>query len=179
MSIFYGRKKGLIVLGFGSALYYFSDKIFIQSNKASHFNLIKKDIEQMLWNSNYEDGHIGPLLIRLAWHASGTYDKESNTGGSNGSTMRFQLEANDGANAGLEHARKFMDTLKTKYPNVSYADLWIYASYVAIENMGGPSIPFAYGRVDFTDESKVPPNGRLPNASLGRSHIRDVFYRMG
>jgi len=33
---------------------------------------------------NYDDGSYGPVLLRLAWHASGTYDKETNTGGSNG-----------------------------------------------------------------------------------------------
>ena len=29
----------------------------------------------------YDDGSYGPVLLRLAWHASGTYDKETGTGG--------------------------------------------------------------------------------------------------
>lgn len=37
---------------------------------------------------DYDDGSCGPVLVRLAWHASGTYDKETNTGGSNGAGMR-------------------------------------------------------------------------------------------
>ena len=52
----------------------------------------------------YDDGSLGPLFVRLAWHASGTYDKATNTGGSNGSTMRFKPELSDGANAGLDLA---------------------------------------------------------------------------
>lgn len=50
---------------------------------------------------DYDDGSIGPVLVRLAWHASGTYDVKSKTGGSNGATMRFEPEIKDPANAGL------------------------------------------------------------------------------
>lgn len=39
-------------------------------------------------NYSYDDGSYGPVLLRLAWHASGTYDKDTKTGGSNGATMR-------------------------------------------------------------------------------------------
>lgn len=62
---------------------------------------------------------------------------------------------------------------------ISYADLWVLASYVAIEEMGGPKIEFTPGRKDSNSEVGCPPNGRLPDASKGSSHIRDVFYRMG
>lgn len=49
--------------------------------------------------------HVLPSFFeRLAWHASGTYDKISKTGGSQGGTMRFQQELADGANAGLVNA---------------------------------------------------------------------------
>lgn len=48
---------------------------------------------------------IGPTLVRLSWHASGTYSLEDKTGGSNGATMRFNPEASWGANAGLKLAR--------------------------------------------------------------------------
>jgi catalase (peroxidase I) len=37
---------------------------------------------------SYDDGSYGPILLRLAWHASGTYDKDTKTGGSNLATMR-------------------------------------------------------------------------------------------
>lgn len=42
---------------------------------------------------NYDDGSFGPILVRLAWHAAGTYDVISGTGGSNGATMRFPPES--------------------------------------------------------------------------------------
>jgi len=54
--------------------------------------------------------------------------------------MRFAPEAGHGANAGLNHARDFLEPIKKKHSGISYADLWIYASYVAIEEMGGPHI---------------------------------------
>ena len=47
------------------------------------------------------DGSLAPVLIRLAWHASGTYNKADNTGGSNYATMRFKPESAHGANNGL------------------------------------------------------------------------------
>ena len=178
-------QKGLkltVFAGLGGFTYYFlgnNFKTVKQKAIKQDFHEIRDEVADILWNKNYEDGHIGPLLVRLAWHASGTYDAKTNTGGSNGSTMRFPLEANDGANAGLNIAREYLEPIKKKHPNVSYADLWIYSSYVAIEYMGGPVIEFEYGRKDHTNEKNCPPNGRLPDASQGRKHIRDVFYRMG
>jgi len=143
------------------------------------YDAVRKDIKTLLDDYNYDDGSYGPVLVRLAWHASGTYDKKDNTGGSDGSTMRFSSEANDGANAGLDVARKILDKVKEKHPDISHADLWILASYVALEEMGGPHIEFKPGRIDAKDDKVCPTNGRLPDASKGAQHIRDVFYRMG
>ncbi len=56
------------------------------------YNAIASRLEK---NPEYDDGSYGPVLIRLAWHASGTYDKDSKTGGSNGATMRFAPEASE------------------------------------------------------------------------------------
>jgi hypothetical protein len=56
-------------------------------------------------DKSWDDGSLGPVLVRLAWHASGTYDLKTRSGGSNGATMRFAPESSDGANAGLQHAR--------------------------------------------------------------------------
>jgi cytochrome c peroxidase len=61
---------------------------------------------------DYDDGSYGPVLVRLAWHASGTYDAATGTGGSNGATMRFAPEGDHGANAGLKHARDFLEPVK-------------------------------------------------------------------
>ena len=66
-------------------------------------------IEEM---DDYDDGSYGPVLLRLAWHASGTFDKETGTGGSNGATMRFAPEGDHGANAGLKAARDFHEPIK-------------------------------------------------------------------
>jgi cytochrome c peroxidase len=63
-------------------------------------------------NEDYDDGSYGPVILRLAWHASGTYDAETGTGGSNGATMRFSPEGNHGANAGLKKARDFLEPVK-------------------------------------------------------------------
>ena len=54
----------------------------------SVYNAIAKKLE-----SDYDDGSYGPILVRLAWHASGTFDKQTKTGGSNGSTMRYKPES--------------------------------------------------------------------------------------
>lgn len=64
--------------------------------------------------------HCGsPEQVRLAWHASGTYDKHTHTGGSEGATMRFAPESEHGANAGLHTARDFLKPIKAKFPDIS------------------------------------------------------------
>lgn len=73
------------------------------------YNEIAARLEE---KDDYDDGSYGPVLVRLAWHASGTYDVETKTGGSNGATMRFQPEGDHGANAGLKAARDFLEPVK-------------------------------------------------------------------
>jgi cytochrome c peroxidase len=75
------------------------------------YNEIAARLEE---KDDYDDGSFGPVLLRLAWHASGTYDKVTGTGGSNGSTMRFAPESDHGANAGLVAARSFLEPVKGK-----------------------------------------------------------------
>lgn len=120
-----------------------------------------------------------PMVVRLAWHASGTYDQRDNSGGSNGATMRFDPEASDDANKGLHIVRDMLYLVKKNNPDVTYADLWTYAGCCAVEFMGGPSIPFSFGRTDAPNGSHCPSLGRLPDGNLGAQHLRDVFYRMG
>jgi len=116
-----------------------------------------------------------PMAVRLAWHASGTFDKSSGTGGSDGATMRFAPESSDDANAGLDIMRGMLSGIE----GISTADCWALAGAYAVEFTGGPKIPVATGRVDQADGSKCPPNGRLPDAAQGAQHLRDIFYRMG
>lgn len=168
------------------------------------WNAIRKDIEAIIEDEASSNpgkdgfpgnsgggGDVGPMLVRLAWHCGGSYDKESGTGGTNGATMRFSPEADHGGNAGLGHARALLEPIKAKYGKfgVTYADIYVFAGCVAIEAMGGPSLPFRAGRSDATkvaspeEDKRFSPDGRLPDAD-GRNtdpanHLRDIFYRMG
>ena len=134
--------------------------------------------KKLIDEDDYDDGSYGPVLLRLGWHASGTYDKETGTGGSNGATMRFAPEGDHGANAGLKAARDFLEPVKAAFPWITYSDLWILGGVAAIQEMQGPKIPYRAGRCD-RDLSFCTPDGRLPDASKDRSHIRAIFGRMG
>lgn len=93
--------------------------------------------------------------------------------------MRYEAEGGDPANAGLQHARVFLEPVKEKHNWITYADLWTLAGVVAIKEMGGPEIEWKGGRTDYVDDSKLPPHGRLPDAAQGSDHLRNIFYRMG
>ena len=163
-------------------------------------------IADVLEDENYDDGSLGPVFIRLAWHGSGSYDKASATGGSNGATIRFSPEKDYGANAGiLSHAvtscllaiavsalfvcvasaaglagaMARLEPIKRQFPGISYADLYTLAGVVAVEEMGGPTIKWRPGRSDSEAVAGCPPDGRLPDASKGSDHIRNVFYAKG
>jgi catalase (peroxidase I) len=127
--------------------------------------------------------NVCPFAVRLAWHASGTFDQNDanvqTAGGSDGATMRFAPEISDAANAGLALMQDILAPVQKKFPAVSVADLWTVAGSQAIKLLGGPDVPVSYGRTDATDPASCPPNGRLPDASQGAQHLRDVFYRMG
>jgi cytochrome c peroxidase len=147
---------------------------------------VKKDIAAVLDNAAHDDGSYGPILVRLAWHNAGTFDKAAGTGGSEGAGMRFAPEKEWGANAGLATARAVLEPIKAKYSSLSYSDLWALAGNVAIEEMGGPALPFKLGRKDKAPDAPKLPDGLLPDAD-GRDkkngnegdHLRDIFYRMG
>ena len=117
-------------------------------------------------------------ITRRAVTNSSSYDKLTNTGGSNGATMRFAPEGDHGANAGLVAARDFLQPVKEAFPWISYSDLWTLAAACAIQEMGGPDIQWRPGRQD-RDISYCTPDGRLPDASQGQDHLRAIFHRMG
>lgn len=110
---------------------------------------------------------------------SGTFDASDGSGGSDGATMRFAPEVTDGANAGLKLMQDILKPVKAKFPHLSYADLWTMAGTQAVALTGGPNVPFRLGRTDCPNNDTCPANGRLPDASQGAQHLRDVFYRMG
>jgi cytochrome c peroxidase len=70
-----------------------------------NYDAVAADIKSILPRPDYDDGSLGPVLVRLAWHASGTFCLALKNGGSDGATMRFFPESSDPANAGLNHAR--------------------------------------------------------------------------
>lgn len=131
-----------------------------------------------------------PILVRLAWHDSGTFDASCRTwpecGGANGS-IRFDVELGHGANAGLKKGVTFLSEFKEKFPLLSWADIIQLASALAIECCGGPHLPMIYGRVDVDRPSQCPKEGNLPDAKPpsgggapdAPSHLRAIFYRMG
>ena len=134
--------------------------------------------KKLIDEDDYDDGSYGPVLLRLGWHASGTYDAATGTGGSNGATMRFAPERDHGANAGLVMAQKFLEPIKEQFPWITYSDLWTLAAACAIQEMGGPDIPWRPGRAD-RDVSYCTPDGRLPDGSKEQNHLRAIFGRMG
>ena len=138
------------------------------------YNEVAKNLE----NESYDDGSYAPVVLRLSWHSSGTYDKNEHNGGSNGATMRFKPEASHGANAGLENARKFHEPIKAKFPWISYSDLWTLGGVAAVQEMGGPKVLWRPGRQDKPVEA-TPPEGRLPGGPEDRDQLRKIFYRLG
>jgi len=164
----------------------------------SKWHALADDLKELLTsNADYDDGNYGPVFIRLAWHASGTWNPKTGKGGSNGATMRFAPESEWGANAGLDIPRKVLDEFRSKKGHTwcSYADLWILSSYVFLETSQGPVIPFMPGRVDKT-AADCPPGGTLPDGYQGKlgadlvtnmevekkaniDHIRKIFGKEG
>jgi len=142
---------------------------------------VRDDIQKLL----IQDPDLGPTLIRLAWHSSGTYSRLAQNGGSGGGTIRFKEELLHEANAGLKLAIDKLDKrVKAKHPEISYADLFTLGGAVAVETLGGPSIAWRRGRKDAPDARAVTEDGRLPDPDKGGSkstaaHIRAVFTRMG
>lgn len=123
--------------------------------------------------------NMAPLMVRLSWHDAGTYEVKSNSGGPRG-CMRFAGgEAAHGANAGLDIARNMLAPIKEKYSDFSFADFWSLTAVCAIKTMEGPTIPWRAGRPDAGAGSDSVPDGRLPDATQGSNHLRDIFHRMG
>lgn len=154
-------------------------KTSIARSDTNYITEVAEGIRSVFALETHDDGSLAPIIVRLAWHCCATYDKESGTGGSNGSTMRFLPEMTDEGNYGLDMARAALEPVKYKFPRITYSDLWTLAGKVAIEHMGGPTIKWTCGRVDCPSDWYVPPNGRLPFATKDATHVRATFERMG
>lgn len=114
---------------------------------------LKKDLHDLMTDSQdwwpADWGHYGGLMIRMAWHAAGSYRIADGRGGAGTGNQRFAPLNSWPDNASLDKARRLLWPIKKKHGNtISWADLIILAGTIAYENMGLKTFGFAFGRED-------------------------------